>query len=1120
MASAPTTKLQAINTILSSVGESPITSLDYILESVSATIASNILDEVDRSFQSRGWSFNTDLASTFTRDASNYIYVASDVVRVNVSETTYPTLKVILRGNRLYDAKGKTYVFTSNIVGESVSFLDFSLIPEPARNFILIRSSRLFNIRTRPEEAVAKITEIDEQLAFSTFLEFEVRTGIDLNFLKYSAELDALGINQSVFLSSSADDKLKLLQTSVTNLSERQGRLYYQNRVEGKTTAPSDTFATYIEGFRRLGITEKDFLGLDLIQKEEALVIAKGATSSATTDTRASKFFGAGIADKARKLGIRYSEFCQLPNEAQQVFLDGVTSLTEDRFSRYVANQAKALKIGVRITDFLGIKPEEQELFLDTLASASYSDTRAETYVVQKAKLDKLGINAPAFFGLKPEEQANLLVAVADVSFTDTRVTSYVTNQAKLKSLGINPQEFFSLSYDQQSLVLDAVNSASYTETRASSYVTNQAKFKALGIYPADFFSLRVDQQNLILDAVNSGSYTETRSADYVTNKDKFRKLNITPVDFFSLKPDQQNLLISAVANASLDEVRATSYITNQAKLKKIGVYPAEFFSLRPDQQYLLLETLNSATWSDTRASDYFSNQDKFRKLGIEPAEYFSLKPEQQVLISENIASYTETRASSYITNQTKLKKIGVWPADFFSLKADQQNLLLEAITSASWSDTRSADYFTNQDKFRKLSIEPSDFFALKAEQQTLLLESIASYTETRTSSYVTNQTKLKSLGIYPAEFFSLKVDQQNLILEAVTNASYTETRATSYIANQAKLKKIGVWPSDFFALKIDQQNLLLDTLTSASWTDTRATDYVANQVKLKSIGVYPQDFFALRPEQQTLLLETIATFTEDRISRFNTASIQTNLRKLGVDLEKFLVLTKEQQNLLLDGASGLDNIIPSQATAIATFESINIYGKAVNQALRYLGIPPVSSFTTSDTAYTALKIIPEIDTLIQAEGWHYNTEKGIELTPDNNGNIIPNNSITYPVLGFDADKYEDFKHNIVLRGVYLYNVSKQTDVFTDKVKGDLVVKIDWNELPPIFQRYIVIRTAKELAGILGKPQYMQPLSLEESRARMEAIQYDSENGDYSMFDTYDVARVLDRYTGNSSIAY
>ena len=54
MASTPTSKLEAINSILSYAGEAPITSLDYASDSVSATIASNVLNEIDRAFQTKG----------------------------------------------------------------------------------------------------------------------------------------------------------------------------------------------------------------------------------------------------------------------------------------------------------------------------------------------------------------------------------------------------------------------------------------------------------------------------------------------------------------------------------------------------------------------------------------------------------------------------------------------------------------------------------------------------------------------------------------------------------------------------------------------------------------------------------------------------------------------------------------------------------------------------------------------------------------------------------------------------------------------------------------------------------------------------------------------------------
>ena len=260
MASAPTTKLQAINTILSSVGESPITSTDYISDSASATIASNILDEVDRSLQSRGWSFNTDLGTTLTREQDTSIPVSSATIRVNISETTYPTIKLVLRGTKLYNAKASSYFFASNLVADVVTLLDFELLPEPARNYIVVRASRLFLVRTRPEEAQAKLIEVDEQLAFANLLEYEVRTGEDANFSNYSTELDALGINQSIFLASPVDDKLKLIQASATNLTERQGRLYYQNRIQSKTTLASDTFDTYRTQFNRLGLTEKELL--------------------------------------------------------------------------------------------------------------------------------------------------------------------------------------------------------------------------------------------------------------------------------------------------------------------------------------------------------------------------------------------------------------------------------------------------------------------------------------------------------------------------------------------------------------------------------------------------------------------------------------------------------------------------------------------------------------------------------------------------------------------------------------------------------------------------------------------------------------------------------------------
>uniref|UniRef100_UPI0040473467 hypothetical protein n=1 Tax=Shewanella sp. TaxID=50422 RepID=UPI0040473467 len=60
---AGTSKLDAVNTMLSSIGEAPVSSLSSGL--IEAEIAETILDTIDREVQSMGWHFNTELNKSF-----------------------------------------------------------------------------------------------------------------------------------------------------------------------------------------------------------------------------------------------------------------------------------------------------------------------------------------------------------------------------------------------------------------------------------------------------------------------------------------------------------------------------------------------------------------------------------------------------------------------------------------------------------------------------------------------------------------------------------------------------------------------------------------------------------------------------------------------------------------------------------------------------------------------------------------------------------------------------------------------------------------------------------------------------------------------------------------------
>ena len=75
-----TTHLEAVNTMLSTIGEAPVNSLTGSLPT-DASMAKNILDEVNREVQSGGWKFNTSYKATLSRDTNNKIPVANDVMQ-------------------------------------------------------------------------------------------------------------------------------------------------------------------------------------------------------------------------------------------------------------------------------------------------------------------------------------------------------------------------------------------------------------------------------------------------------------------------------------------------------------------------------------------------------------------------------------------------------------------------------------------------------------------------------------------------------------------------------------------------------------------------------------------------------------------------------------------------------------------------------------------------------------------------------------------------------------------------------------------------------------------------------------------------------------------------------
>ena len=173
-----TTELEAVNTILSTIGEAPLSTLTGSLP-VDGTTAKNILNEISREVQSAGWHFNTQYKVDLTRDANNKVPVGTDVVRVQLNNKyDKSSYDVVQRGSYLYNLAKNSETFEQDFTDNTLVYiLDFSKLPEQARRYITIRSARVFHDRTLGANTIHKFSSEDEARSLAVMRQAEAHTG-------------------------------------------------------------------------------------------------------------------------------------------------------------------------------------------------------------------------------------------------------------------------------------------------------------------------------------------------------------------------------------------------------------------------------------------------------------------------------------------------------------------------------------------------------------------------------------------------------------------------------------------------------------------------------------------------------------------------------------------------------------------------------------------------------------------------------------------------------------------------------------------------------------------------------------------------------------------------------
>lgn len=182
---------------------------------------------------------------------------------------------------------------------------------------------------------------------------------------------------------------------------------------------------------------------------------------------------------------------------------------------------------------------------------------------------------------------------------------------------------------------------------------------------------------------------------------------------------------------------------------------------------------------------------------------------------------------------------------------------------------------------------------------------------------------------------------------------------------------------------------------------------------------------------------------------------------------------------------------------------------EAVNQMLFAIGESPVNRIEDSGLvdAVVALRTLSNVSREVQKNGWHWNTEVNLTIVPDVDGNLVlPANTLKVDTVG--ADEGTDLVH----RGSRLYDRVNHTYVFTRSVVVELVVLLDFEEIPEAARNYITLKAARRFQqNSVGSQELAGFQAQDELRALVDLQNAEAETNDYNMMNGWAVARVLDR---------
>ena len=186
------TKLDAVNLMLASIGQSPVNTLTGTLpKDVNKAVVA--LDSALREVLTQGWSFNSDTEYDMSVDGTNRIAVPASSLQIDPTygqdfvpryDSSAPA------GMFLYDRDKNSFnEFQTTVKVDIVWAFEFEQIPQHARQYIATKAARKFQSGIMASAVLHQFTRDDESEAYATFRRVEKRQK-KYNLVKHSVALN------------------------------------------------------------------------------------------------------------------------------------------------------------------------------------------------------------------------------------------------------------------------------------------------------------------------------------------------------------------------------------------------------------------------------------------------------------------------------------------------------------------------------------------------------------------------------------------------------------------------------------------------------------------------------------------------------------------------------------------------------------------------------------------------------------------------------------------------------------------------------------------------------------------------------------------------------------------